>query len=413
MRPIIAILGTVSVVVEGVEYCTIEDYDKIGAMSVVGVSNCLLTDYPADWQTCLDNVNVTSDCAQNINGSITDALDECSVPCETPDTQPCRLCVGMLAVQVMTILAPVDTGACGDQSDLEAIDGVCLEAIADGGFGQLTTQAEPSLDCGLCIDSYAQAITAPDRCSDYCGEIPTIGCDVCASVVMVSAIAYCNNNGLLPTVTCTVTDYDGLESINPAVVKSCVEGATEDDGFVECLGNGTTANMNESCVEGLDAHIDFRIGEVCNATICTEENLSADCLNCHGAIMVQEIFENAPNATGACGGADDRAAMADVEMTAVVACGREQASTGATCLGFQAEVSEICQLCLEERTERAMKQCKPHCDPEVTGPDCMECVNYGLMSAAAYCNAHSGVTGMMRSLSLVSIVAIISFVLSA
>ena len=129
--------------------------------------------------------------------------------------------------------------------------------------------------------------------------------------------------------------------------------------------------------------------------------------------MVQEVFEHAPNGTGACGGSVDRAAMADVDMTAVIACGSEQSSTGATCLAFQAEASEECRVCLEERTERAMRQCKPHCADNQTGLDCMECVNIGLMSAAAHCNAHMSAAAGMMGLPLVSLAALISLLLIA
>ena len=255
-----------------------------------------------------------------------------------------------------------------EKSAIESAD--FADIVTDGDIASFTDHAELSDSCSACFTARATIISEQTGCFVAC-EAPDRECADCHNVVFVAAIAFCNSQDPLPDVNCAVTDYGGLDLVNPATVKTCMENVEEGDGFVECLGNGTAADLSDSCAVGLDAHIDFRIGEVCNATICTEENLSADCLNCHGAIMVQEIFENAPVGTGACGGDDDRLAMGNVDMTAVIACGSEEASTGATCLAFQAEASKICRSCLEAGTDRAMKQCGPHCADDVSSLDCM------------------------------------------
>ena len=425
---VISITGLGMVAAIPTQNCTLDDYqNEIGwDISIPSVAECLsATETADDWTTCFADQPVSESCADDLGTLIADADTVCNSPCESINSTDCRICQGVVAMQQIAVLVP-DTpyGMCGSESDRNAIMDADWSTVAEGdSVFDLIAVANVSELCGLCMTAWNATRpntniwnqTALD--SDYCGPVCTddagsADCLNCLNVWWVSSLAYCSVTTW--TGTCKDSDYASLAEMNPSTVKVCLEeNAENEDALFHCLTDGTSVNLTQDCAAKLDGEFDYLIDEVCDTTICTEDNLSADCINCHGAVMVQDIFENAPEATGACGGSDDRDAMANVDMVAVIACGSEQASTGATCLGFQAEVSEICQMCLEEGTERAMKQCEPHCAPDAVGLDCMECVNYGLMSAAAYCNAHSGVAGMMGSLSLVSFVAIISFVLSA
>ena len=409
MRSIIALVGIAGVSSGGLDNCTEGDYDAIAAMNVTAMAQCFIVDQPGQWQDCLNqNLDITCDCAQNIgdsagNSEFTNCFGLCFEQAEHLD---CRACIAAADAQQVSLLAPTMEGSCGSSGDRELFANANISDIANHTHILLMPSLIGVSDgCASCLA--ARAVNCVSSC-----DVRDPTCLDCENVDFVSAMAYCNNNVWLPEPDCTVADHTGLDRMNPANVKTCIEAA-EGDGFVECFGNPDTVNMNANCSIGLDAHIDYRIGEVCNTTICTEDNLSADCINCHGAIMVQEVFEHAPNGTGACGGSDDRTAITDVDMEAVIACGSEQASTGATCLAFQAEASEECRVCLEDRTERAMRQCKPHCADDAVGPDCMECVNIGLMSAAAHCNVHMSAAAGMMGLPLVSLAALISLLLIA
>ena len=404
MRSILVVAAITCVLVDGVPDCSVHDYNGVALMNLTAMAQCFTIDHPGQWYECIDSLQlaISLDCAGTIGDDVgAMELDLCYDRCfGHPANTDCRLCIGVVSARAFMLHAPTMTGPCGGEGDRERISGVCETQIINASdIHSLPAVADVSDSCSSCLSSHAV------NCASMC-EVRDAACLDCETIDFVSAIAYCNAGVVLPVVNCSIADYTGLDKMNPAVVTTCVEAA-EGDGFIECFGNPDTVNMNSGCSIGLDAHMSYRIVDLCEDTVCASKSISAHCLNCQGSVIVQEIFEHAPNGTGACGGTDNLAAIAAVDMQAVIACGADQAITGATCLAFQAEASKLCINCLDERTKRAIEQCKPHCADDQSGPNCMSCINIGLMSAAAHCNAHmSGSVGFMN-VSLLSLVAII------
>ena len=415
MRYYIAISGLAVVSAE----CTENDYELIGNMNVSAMATCITYDFTYDWLQCLGNLGVTSDCAFTVNQDISDNLDVCTEWCiGDSTTATCKTCWGVVATKKFSYYAPVEYGLCSGIDDRAAIADVCLGNVVDDAYiGDLPTMADSlSPDCLSCFESRLLIINELDGCLSQC-ETPGAPCYDCQNVAIVAAMAYCNNE--LPTPNCTVIDYHKLHEMDTAGTKLCIEGIVgdgiiaADDGIVECLGQDSVVGISQDCIYPLDLHIDRQIRWVCDPSICADDSTSADCLNCRGSIMVQEVFEHAPNGTGPCGDSDNLDLISTVNMEAVIACGKELASTGATCLAYQATASPLCQRCLEVGTIRAMERCEPHCGEDVTGPDCMDCVNIGLMSVTAHCNAHSSGASAITGLSIISFVVMISLTFSA
>ena len=413
MRTIISVVAGIAIVsTTELDDCTENDYRLIATMGVLDMANCISVAHAGDWQACMNTLSMTSDCAQHIQQNIDEATCTiCGEPCQSPDSQGCRICLGVVAVQQIAVLAPTEDGACGNSDDKLAIEGVsAADVVYDLSITAFPSAASASQNCQSCIAAFSDIIPEDDNCGTLCngGDADSPGCYDCYNVVMVKAMAYCNHVPWLADVTCTDMDYERLDKMDPAAVKTCIEGA-EDDGFVECFTDVDTVNLTEDCAMGLDQQIDFQIADICDTEICLLDNPTAHCLNCRGAVMVQEVFAHASEGAGACGNCQDREALRTVNMDAVIACGSEQASTGATCLAFQAEASELCRDCLQDRTELAIRQCQRHCVDDTAGPDCMECVNIGLMSAAAHCNDHMSGAAAVMGLSLISIIVVTSF----
>ena len=403
--------------------CSDSDYHGLERMKAGSVKSCL-EDNPGDgFVTCFDDstlVNMTADCSIDLDGKIDEYVrHECNYTSCADDSESveCYNCMGAAMVQQVVKYAPEGNGSCGgdEGSSISELDlALALEGCSDpySAAECIYNYVGASDDCQLCIEE--QTARGVRQCKHHCSGNPTgPDCLECANIGLMRAVAHCNFLPYIAPPTCTADDYAGLDQMDAGAVALCLETVEVVDPFVDCFGIPDLVNMTEECSFGLHDHIQAGIEDECDTTICPLDDeatsLSADCLNCRGAVMVQETFEHAPEGTGACGDLDNRQAIADVDMDAVIACGKEMASTGATCLAFQAQASELCRECLELRTQRAMEQCTRHCGEDASGPDCMECVNIGLMSAAAHCNVHiSGSVGMM-GLSLIPLAALLAF----
>ena len=399
--------------------CSGDDFNALTFMDVGTVQDCMENQSGDGLVHCLGDggsLNISLDCSVGLDGTINEDVDEwCEDHCADMESFDCYNCRGAIAAQVVFSYAPPGDGNCGSDADKSAIsDANMTDVFACGtdapntGASCLADVANVSTECNWCLTS--RTATSLDQCAVHCVDESSVDCLQCVSIGMMNAAAYCNTFGVLPEVICTVTDYKELSNMNAGAVTTCLE--ENEDDFQLCLGDVDTVNMTDGCTVPLQTHIEDAWGTTCSEeSVCANDILTAYCMNCRGAVMVQEVFAHAPNASGVCGSSDNLALMADVDMTAVIACGSEQAFTGATCLAFQAGASPRCRDCLEEGTLRAIGQCKAHCLVDETGPDCISCVNVGLMSAAAHCNM-SGSVGMV-GLSLISFAAILSLVFLA
>ena len=390
--------------------CTELDYSSIGDMNITTVSDCITNEHPFDWQLCLGVLDVGAICAFNLNSQIAAEIPECSSVCDGghTDSLACKTCWGAVAVRETAALSPDSEGSCGGPDDfavLSALNELDLATSEDiSTLGDLVEGL--SVFCKHCLDSRAEIIAMEEGCLAQCQDPSLPECLDCKNVVMVSAMAHCNNVAWEPEIECTEADYDSIGRMNSALFSTCKDGY-ETDGFYECLTNDSAvANVTDVCAVVLDTHIDARTVTVCEAA-CTEDDAGIPCLNCQGAVIVQEAFEHAPLETGACGGEADLAAIANVDMDAVIECASHKPNNAAMCVSGVARLSLKCEHCLLGRTHRAVNQCKNICAGHPASPVCMECVNGGMLSTAAHCNSHpSGVAGM-AGLSFLSLAAVL------
>ena len=404
------------------EGCELTEMESLEMMDPAAVKTCMEGVVKGDGLvhclTDVNSVNISLNCATSIVGDIDyEIYDFCDAHCTDNTSVECYNCKGsIMAQKTFGYESPDVNGSCGSEEDLNLLydaltsnDTIREEVFTCGasapylGAMCLGIVAQVSTECNSCLT--ARSLHARQQCSDHCSDATSVDCLECVNIGLMAAAAYCNVNAMA---TCTTNDYKELSQINAGELATCME---DNEGDLQlCLSEVDHANMTDGCSGPMQSQIDDAMATCSDDPVCASDIPTAYCLNCRGAVMVQKIFANAPEESGVCGTSDNRELIASVAMEAVIACGSEQAYTGATCLAFQAGASPLCRDCLEEGTVRAIGQCKAHCLVNETGPDCINCVNLGLMSAAAYCSM-SGSAGMAGSLSLISLAALLALAL--
>ena len=404
------------------EGCEVEEMRSLESMDPGAVKTCIEGVEKGDGLvhclTDVDSVDISLNCATSIVGDIDYGIfDFCDAHCTDNTSVECYNCKGsIIAHRTFAYDSENVNGSCVSEDDRSLLNAAlvdndtireavftCGESTPYVGAICLGTVAQVSAGCDACLTS--RSLYASQQCSAHCSDSTSVDCLECVNIGLMAVAAYCNAN-VLPT--CTTNDYKELSQIDAGDLATCIEDSEGDIHY--CLSVVDNANITDGCIGPLLSQIDDAMATCTDDPVCEYDIPSAYCINCRGAVMVQKIFANVPEDGALCGTSDNLDLMAGVAVEAVIACGSEQAYTGATCLAFQAGATPLCRDCLEEGTMRAIGQCKAYCLVNETGPDCISCVNLGLMSAAAYCSMSSS-AAMAGGLSLISLASLLALAL--
>ena len=414
MRTIISLTGLAVTMVAGdlSSNCSYDDYAQLGDIGVTDVADCLTNVNVDNWALCLGDSSIGDACIQDLAEHIAENIPICGTPCLNTTSTACRICNGVVVIQQIANLMPnAPYGLCGSEYDRETIMNASWSDVVEAGniSDLLLTVSTLSDSCNYCLVWFSDNALSEGYCGDLCTDPGSPDCKNCLNVWWGAGIAYCGTN--IQDGTCVDADFEALDTMNPAIVKTCMENAHDD--IVHCLTDGANVNLTEECAVTLTSQFEAYYFAECTDH-CVDDT-SVDCYNCRGSHMVQEAFAfDSDNVNGSCGNEADRNLINRVYMVDVVACDETAGHyAGATCIASVANVSSNCSICLTSRTHHARAQCSPHCH-DSSSVDCLECVNIGLLSAAAHCNA-GGVSGSagMVGFSLMSLAALLSIVLLA
>ena len=385
--------------------CTYDDYYYLGDLPIADVSDCLTTGSVDNWGVCISDHNINEVCTVDLAEHIVDEISTCATPCQNTSSAACRICSGVVVIQQIADLMPdLPYAMCGSDYDRETIVNTTWSDVVEAGnisslyFGVNTM----SDSCNYCLSWYTDNVQDEQFCGQPCtDDAESVACYNCLNVWWGSAMAWCgvltNDEG------CAEPDFVGLNKMNPASVKTCMESVVNGDGLVHCLTDGGSVNLTDACATTILEQSGYYDSENCGDQ-CTGET-SIECANCKGANLFYQTFEYDSILNGSCGTEEDRLLIENVEFDFVYTCGATAPYVGAMCVGLTANVSTACMSCLTSRTQHARSQCASHCH-DSSSVDCLECVNIGLMGVAAHCNAHySGSVGI-TGLSLVSLLAV-------
>ena len=201
---------------------------------------------------------------------------------------------------------------------------------------------------------------------------------------------------------CTAADYINLGAMNAATMTYCI--GNSQDGLNGCLEHNNTAEMSTDCADQFNDNINEAYG-TCDPYCQDADWFSITCKNCRGSVAIQEIVALAPAGPEACGNAADIEAIGNANFTSVLDCGRVAPYSASFCVALVGAASDACMTCLMDRLPPAAAACVDYCTQDSLGDTCLDCMNYGQMSAMAFCIEGSGVGEKMLGLSLFSIIA--------
>ena len=413
MRTYISLSGGIVAMVAAVPApnCTIDDYLDLSDAPTADVANCITVDHVDDWGECLTDRYIQPSCLDDLSEHIANAIPACTTPCENISSPACRICSGVIVIQQIVDLMPdAPYAMCGSDYDRGAIMNSSWTDVANAGnisslyFGV----SNLSETCTYCLSWWNEDALSERSCGPACTDPESLGCYNCLNVWWASPLGWCgvqtNNAG------CEDADFNKLDAMNPANVKTCMESVVNGDGLVPCLIEAGSVNLTEDCATTLKGQFDYYdfVGCGVHCAIAT----SLECANCKGANMFYQTLAYDSILNGSCGTNEDRNLISEVDPEPVYTCGETTPYAGATCIGSAANVSTGCMHCLASRSHHVRVQCSPHCS-DATSDDCLECVNIGLLGVAAFCNAHlSGSVGM-SGLSLIGLAVFIQIMFLA
>ena len=386
--------------------CTDDDYWYLGNIPIAEVSDCITHVDIYNWALCLSEWSVGESCTDALGALITSEGAACDVPCQNVTSPGCLICSGVIVIQQIAYLAPEAPFAmCGSDYDRAAImNATWSDVVEAGAVSDLFFTVETLSDtCDYCMSWVAEHALHVEYCGPLCTDTESVDCYNCRNVWFASGVAWCSSQ--INNEQCIDADFESLQLMNPATVTTCLDTPVNGDGLVHCLTDGGTVNLTKACATTLEGGFDFFAYADCGDH-CFVNN-SVECYNCKGAIMVYQTIAYDSILNGSCGTEHDRGLIYNVSMVDLFNCAETERYAAATCIGTTADVSPPCYTCLTLRTHEARQQCAAHCDDDEESADCLECVNIGLMSAAAYCNAHPSGSVGIAGLSLFSFVAML------
>ena len=387
-------------------------------LQIAHVAECLTTNVTVDdWASCLaDQEQVSEVCADYFAERVADGASVCSTPCVTINSTACRICNGVVALQEISYLVPnTSYTPCGSDYDRESIMNASWSDVVEAGniTDLFFTVATLSDSCDYCLHDRMQRFIT--NCGDACTDPQSADCLNCRNVYMVVILSSCSSwiwEGI-----CEDSDFVSIEAMDPATVKDCIEGVENGDGLVHCLTDGgESVNLTEGCALTITGHFGYNQSYNCNES-CIDDT-TVECYNCKGSVIAQETFAfiDSANVNGSCGSDADLTLISDVYndtlKEGLLTCNSGSGPyAGAMCIGLAAGVSNGCSRCLVSRTHHVRQQCARHCH-HARSVDCLECVNIGMMAVAAHCNDHMSDSMGMTGLSLISLSAILSLIIS-